>query len=203
MELWIFGAGGHAKIVADTALKLERYEKIIFHGNGESKIIESISDKFFLQYNEPISQPNNKIESFIGIGEGVTRKKIYSKFKDHSFCNIISKESTLSNRYNFEEGIFVGPGAVINIDAHISKHVIVNTNSIIEHDCFIGDFSQIAPGAVICGGVSLGSNVFVGANSCINPGVSVCDDVIIGSGSVVINDISKPGSYVGIPAKRL
>ena len=49
----------------------------------------------------------------------------------------------------------------------------------------------------------LGANVFVGANSCINPGVSVCDDVIIGSGSIVINDISKPGSYVGIPAKRL
>jgi acetyltransferase-like isoleucine patch superfamily enzyme len=46
------------------------------------------------------------------------------------------------------------------------------------------------------------NNVSIGSNATILP-VSICENVVIGAGSVVTKDITKPGFYVGNPAKFL
>jgi len=46
----------------------------------------------------------------------------------------------------------------------------------------------------------IGNNVSIGSNATILP-VSICDGVVIGAGSVVVNDISEKGVYLGNPAK--
>ncbi len=42
---------------------------------------------------------------------------------------------------------------------------IINTISLIEHECVVGDFSHVAVAAVLCGQV--GEAAFIGANSTI------------------------------------
>ncbi len=42
----------------------------------------------------------------------------------------------------------------------------------------------------------------IGSGAIINQGIRICDDVKIGSGTVVIRDITEPGTYVGVPAWR-
>jgi serine acetyltransferase len=37
----------------------------------------------------------------------------------------------------------------------------------------------------------------------IREGTKVCDNVTIGAGSVVLKDITQPGVYIGIPAKKI
>jgi acetyltransferase-like isoleucine patch superfamily enzyme len=49
---------------------------------------------------------------------------------------------------------------------------------------------------------SIGNHVSIGSNATILP-VSICENVVIGAGSVVTKDITKPGFYVGNPAKFL
>ena len=71
----------------------------------------------------------------------------------------------------------------------------------IEHECIIGDFSHIAPGAVLCGSVSIGKGSFIGANSVIKQGIKIGNNVTIGAGSVVINDILDNTKVVGNPSK--
>jgi acetyltransferase-like isoleucine patch superfamily enzyme len=41
----------------------------------------------------------------------------------------------------------------------------VNTKSLIEHDAVVGDFCHIATGAIINGGVEVGSESFIGSGS--------------------------------------
>lgn len=47
----------------------------------------------------------------------------------------------------------------------LGKGVICNTGAIIEHECIIGEYAHIAPGAVLTGNVQIGAHTFVGANS--------------------------------------
>lgn len=63
--------------------------------------------------------------------------------------------------------------------------VIVNTSSSIDHDCILGNYVHIAVGAVV-------SN-----------NINVCSDCMIGAGGVAVNDITEPGTYIGIPVRKL
>lgn len=50
---------------------------------------------------------------------------------------------------------------------------------------------------------SLGDNVVIGTGSTVMGPVTICDNVIIGAMSLVNKDISEPGTYVGIPVKKI
>jgi acetyltransferase-like isoleucine patch superfamily enzyme len=67
----------------------------------------------------------------------------------------------------------------------------------------VGDFTHVAPRAVLGGGVQLGRRVMLGAGAVVLPGVRVADDVVIGAGAVVQRDLLSAGVYVGVPSRRL
>jgi serine acetyltransferase len=45
--------------------------------------------------------------------------------------------------------------------------------------------------------------VTIGTNAAVLPGINICDNVIIGAGAVVNKDITDPGTYVGVPARKI
>jgi acetyltransferase-like isoleucine patch superfamily enzyme len=114
---------------------------------------------------------------------------------------------------------FIGPFVEIQSDVSIGKRTKVQSHSFIcslvtvGEDCFIGHgvmfindlFSEGEPAM---GNQSkwkstrIGNHVSIGSNATILP-VEICDDVVIGAGAVVTKDISKPGIYVGNPAKLI
>lgn len=49
----------------------------------------------------------------------------------------------------------------------------------------------------------LGDNVVIGANCVLVGPLDICDNVIIGAMSLVNRSITEPGTYVGVPAKRI
>lgn len=49
----------------------------------------------------------------------------------------------------------------------------------------------------------MGQRVLIGAGAVVLPGVTIADDVTIGAGSVVPDNIVEPGTYVGMPARRI
>lgn len=49
----------------------------------------------------------------------------------------------------------------------------------------------------------LGDNVVIGANTVIVGPVEICDNVVIGAMSLVNRSITEPGTYVGIPVRRI
>ena len=46
------------------------------------------------------------------------------------------------------------------------------------------------------------NNVSIGTNATILP-VKICNNAVIGAGAVVVNDIDRPGVYVGNPARLI
>jgi sugar O-acyltransferase (sialic acid O-acetyltransferase NeuD family) len=98
-------------------------------------------------------------------------------------------------------GLQVMPAAIIHNDAKIGLQCIVNTRSLVEHDCVLEDGVEIGPGAVLCGRVHVGAHTWVGANATIRPRITIGPNCIIGAGSVVVTDIPGNSVAVGVPAR--
>lgn len=198
----IIGYSGHAYVVLDTL----RSNGIIVSAYCDKEI--KVNNPFGLTYlgeeNSPaINAELQLCNTYLGIGSNIVRNKIYHYFTQHNINmpSVIHRLSIVSTSAIIENGSVVMPGVVINAFAKIGKAVICNTSSTIEHECEIGDFAHIAPGAVLAGGVRVGANSFIGANSVVKEGVNIGSNVIVGAGSVVINNIPDGKKIVGNPSR--
>ena len=70
-------------------------------------------------------------------------------------------------------GVFVAPQAVISVNANVEDHCIIHIHSSVGHDCKIGMFCVVLPGARISGNVSLGKSVMIGSGAFIFQGVTL------------------------------
>ena len=141
---------------------------------------------------------------FVGIGNNLIRQQISELAHISSkLANLIHDTAYISSTVQLGKGVLVAAGVMVNPLAIISDGAICNTGSVIEHECLIGPYAHVAPGAVLAGNVTIGKKVFIGANSTIKEGVTIADNVIVGAGSVVLEDIIDPGTYVGAPVRRV
>lgn len=82
----------------------------------------------------------------------------------------------------------------------IGEHAIINTGSIVEHDCILESFVHLSPGAVLTGCVSVRMGTHIGAGAVVIPGTSIGSWTLIGAGAAVTRDIHDQKIAVGIPA---
>lgn len=199
----IIGAGGHAKVVADIIEKsgdqiigflddrIEKGTKVI----GDYKVIGNLNNKCQL------SITNSNYEFIIAIGNNQTRKEI-SNTPNLKFYTAIHPSAQIGLDVEIKEGTVIMANACINSSAKIGKHCIINTGAIIEHDNKIEDFVHISPNVSLGGTVKIGENTHVGIGSIIKNNITVCKNCTIGAGAVVVKDILKAGTYIGVPAKK-
>ena len=79
----------------------------------------------------------------------------------------------------------------------------MNTNSSLDHDCCMENFSSLAPNSAVGGNCSIGQFSYVGIGASIFHGVSIKDNCVVGGGSILNKDALSNSNYYGIPAKRM
>lgn len=198
----ILGFGGHAKSVADSILRIGKfnvagYTDMVDYGCG-------------VQY----LGTDDKLED---IFEGGVRKAVLgvgfmgNSFVRDSLIKIVKKigyelpaiiDPTAAIAYDavIGEGAFVGKNAVVNAGSVVGNCCIVNTGAIIEHDNVIGDCSHIAIGAALCGNVNVGHHSMIGANATVIQGRRIGSNCIVGANSTVIKDVEDGMKVYGIVA---
>ena len=93
------------------------------------------------------------------------------------------------------------PNCVVNCFSKISDGVILNTNSSVDHDNNLNNFSSLAPRVTTGGNVYIGERSAISLGSCIKHGVKIGSDVVVGASSLVLNDIESNVISFGSPAK--
>ncbi|NTV84758.1 MAG: transferase, partial [Bacteroidales bacterium] len=153
----------------------------------------------------PLSSFNQREDKLvIAIGDPAARKKIADSLPPETeYFTLIHPSVILSPWVEIGEGSIIGAGCLFTSDIRIGKHAYINIGTTISHDCLIGDYFTSSPGVNISGNCTIGDCVFMGTNASVREKTTIVDHVIIGMGAMVVKSISEPGTYFGIPAKKI
>lgn len=194
-RLIIIGASGHGKVVADIAA-LNGYKDIVFLDDNED--IKECAGWPVIGNSKEAPEG----ELFIAVGNPEARKRLMELYKGKVQPTLIHPKAVVAKDAAIGSGSVVMAGAVINPGARIGKGCIINTCSSVDHDCVVEDFCHVAVGAHLSGTVVVGTGTWIGTGAIVSNNVNICGGCMIGAGAVVIKDIDKPGTYIGVPARK-
>lgn len=202
-RLIIIGASGHGKVVADIAIKMNKWKSITFLDDDESiKICMEIE---VIGKTEDAYIYKDEADFFVAIGNNAMRERIQEKLflEELSLVNLIHPSAVIGTEVKIGLGTVVMAGAVINSSSVIGKGCIINTSSSIDHDNSIEDYVHISPGVNLAGTVRVGKGSWIGIGSVVSNNVNICNSCKVGAGAVVVKDITESGVYVGVPVRRV
>lgn len=168
---------------------------------GFAREIASYTAEVVNMFEYELAGIMSQTKTVIAIGDGNVRKEISEKFNKLSYC--VLNFGTECRDNSIGEGSVICPGTVVTTGVTIGRHVIINLNCTIGHDCVINDFTTVSPGVNISGNVTIGQCCYIGTGAVIREKITICDNVTIGAGAVVVKDITEPGTYVGNPVRKL
>jgi sugar O-acyltransferase (sialic acid O-acetyltransferase NeuD family) len=198
--LIIIGSGGHATSVANVALSCG-YKNIQFFDKTEKSNL--LGFRIFDNFSQLSTMSD--YDFIIAVGDNTKREAIYKglikKFINLSFVSLIHESATICSHSIIGLGTVVMPGVVVGPNTKIGNFCILNTNSTIDHDCIMMNFSSIAPGVVTGGKVEIGlrSGIMIGA--VVKHGIKIDSDSILGANSFLNKNLSKNTVMYGNPAK--
>lgn len=202
-KLLIIGASGHGKVIADIALKMNKWKRVAFLDDDEN--IKSSMGIEVIGKSANAYDYIKDYDIFVAIGNNTTREKIQEKLEVEG-ANIpvlIHPMTVIGVQVEFGAGTAIMAGVVINCCTKIGKGCIINTGSTIDHDNFIEDYVHISPGVHTAGTVKIGKRTWLGIGSKVSNNLNIISGCKVGAGAVVVKDITEPGTYVGVPARRL
>jgi sugar O-acyltransferase (sialic acid O-acetyltransferase NeuD family) len=198
----IVGYSGHAYVIIDILLSSGRL--VTAYCDNEEKEFNPYHLTYLGKESDVIKQLK-KYDFFACVAHNGIREKIHTNLGQllGNPINAIHPSAVISGSVKMGDGIMIAANATLNPLVQLGRGVICNTSTSIDHECIIGDFSHIAPGAVLCGNVTVGKGTFIGANSVIRQGINIGNNVIIGAGTVVVKDVADNATIIGNPARSL
>lgn len=194
--LILLGAGGHAKVLLSLAQSLKLSvlgvcaPELIQNGVRQWRGLDVLNNGDDLKGYSP-----DDVDLINGIGQRVdndNRRRVFERFtaQGYYFPSLVHPNACVDSSVVLEEGVQVMSGAVIQVDAHIGKNVIINTNASVDHDCHIGENVHIAPGAVLCGTVTVSRGSFIATGVRVGPGIKIGESAVIGAGTSIVRDVN-------------
>lgn len=202
-KLAIVGAGGHGKVVADAAARMDGWSSIVFY--DDERVGRRVAEQWEVvgSIEELEKQPGAYAACIVALGDNKRRLEISKKLIVLGFelATIIHPSASISSFSTIGNGSAILANAVVNIDAQVGLACIINTSSVVEHDCVLADGVHICPGSALAGNVAIGSLSTIGLKSCVRQNLIIGHEVHVGAGATVVNDIEASQIVVGTPAK--
>ncbi len=205
MSLFVLGAGGHGRVVAECARSAG------LHVLGYIDDNPQLIGKSFIGFS--VLGTSDRLEGtalsesgvILGIGSNQTRLRLAHQYLNRS-CSlpvIQHAHSWVSPSATCGAGTVIMANATVQTLCRIGMASIINTNASVDHDCIIGDGVHIAPGVHLAGNVSVGSGTHIGIGASIIEGIHIGSGCLIAAGAVVIRDVTDGQRVAGVPARPM
>lgn len=204
-RIFVYGAGGHGKVVADILLARPEDEFAGFVDDREELWGAEVMGFLVLGGNEWLGRQcrNSRVAVAIGVGENRTRQMLVEECarREIEIVTLVHPAATVSCATQLGVGTVVMAGAILNVDARVGAGVIVNTAAVVEHDVEVGNYAHVAPNSTMAGASRLGALSHLGLGAIILPGVHVGAQTIVGAGAVVTKNLPDRVVAMGVPAR--
>lgn len=210
VALLLLGAGGHARVVAETALAAGHFSTIAFLDDrfcGPEPlpdqlgwpVIGSLAAALDPQIRQQFSA------AFVAIGNASIRVRWLQILASAGYELPVVSHPTAWVSPSAQ----LGPGSVVFAQSSIQAQVsiasgaILNTGCSVDHDALLGIGVHVCPGAHLAGEVQVGDRSWIGIGASVIQQISIGDDVTVGAGAVVVRDLPNGVTAVGVPARVL
>jgi sugar O-acyltransferase (sialic acid O-acetyltransferase NeuD family) len=143
------------------------------------------------------------IHFVIGIGTGKTRRTMDERLSSAG----LTSATLVHPAATFGHDVRIGPGSVIcagvraTTNISLGRHVHLNINTTVGHDCTIEDYVTINPLVAISGGVHIGKESMMGTHSAVLQNLSIGAGSTVGAGAIAVRDVPASTVVKGIPAR--
>jgi sugar O-acyltransferase (sialic acid O-acetyltransferase NeuD family) len=197
MQNYIYGAGGHGKVVLD-AMQVAHIDCAGFADDAEVSTWMNLG-----VYKSSTLDLEGETYLHFAIGNCSARETIATRLAYAKFFSVKHPTAIVAKTAQIGLGTFLAAQCVVAPDAQIGEHCIINHAAVVDHDCLVGDCSHIAPHSSLGGGVKLGKCVLIGSGAIVLPGITIADYAVVGAGAVVTKNISAGMTVTGNPAKPI
>lgn len=206
----VFGTGGCARGVMPTARAMLAEQgvdlaQLVFVDDFNPST--SCNGHAVLTYRDFLAYSGNKLAS-IAIADGRTRQRIATECASDGvgFFDTRASQIALMDDVEIGEGAIISPFVAITSNVRIGRHFQANLYSYVEHDCVVGDFVTLAPGAKCNGNVVIEDLAYIGSDATIKQGkpgnpLVIGRGAVVGMGAVVTRSVPPGATVVGNPAR--
>lgn len=206
--LIIVGAGGFGREVLHWA------EDQMFAGKAEFTKLAFIDDNIegvppsvakYMRSSIQNYVPQEGDLAVIAVGKPKARRALAETLtkRGTTFGSVIHPSAMITRSAHHETGLVLCPYSTLSVGAVAGKHLHINFNSTIGHDCTLGDFITVSSHVDVMGNCEIEDGVFFGSGARVLPGCKVAQESSIGAGTTVQRSIKKTSVLYQTSTKRM
>jgi acetyltransferase EpsM len=205
LPLYVYGASGHGKVVADAAIATQKFELRGFLDDDLSRHGRMVMGVPIVGGVAAIAGQQGRCAVALGVGRNIARVAVADRLalEGHTVVTIVHPSAVIASGVTLGDGTFVAPLALVHTHALLGRACIVNSGARVEHDNVLGVGVHVSPNAALGGNVTLGDEVQIGLGAVVLPGVTIGAHSVVGAGAVVLHDVPGDVTVVGAPARIL
>lgn len=199
----VYGASGCGRGIMPLVRAQNPASKLVFIDDGKAP--GRVNGHDVIAWSGFLERDATEKAISIAISASRTRHILAAKCAESDLVLIEARAASVvqMDEVHIGDGACLSPFVTLTSNIRIGRCFHANLYAYVEHDCVIGDFVTLAPGAKVNGNVTIGDHAYIGSGAILRQGVTIGAEAVVGMGAVVTRDVPPGVTVVGNPAKPL